>query len=155
MSRKKVEQIGIKLEWNEDKLCQLYINVIVAILLEVKIQINPYHTDDYIWLWYYLWLKIPLNWLFNDNAYKSVWNLTITFIIISSHRPLSLRVAALSLGVHCRLTMYKGGRSFLGRSMHHSQGYLRKTFRLDPKHNIMSAFSAAFEAPSQLIGHLI
>jgi hypothetical protein len=48
MSHKKVEQIGIKLERKEDKLCQLHINVIVAILLEVKIQINPYHTIQYI-----------------------------------------------------------------------------------------------------------
>jgi hypothetical protein len=121
--------------------------------------INPDKPIPYGWyhmILILLMIKNPIKLLlFNYNAYKSVWNLTITFIIISSHRPLSLRVAALSLGVHCRLTMYKGGRSFLGRSMHHSQGYLRKTFRLDPKHNIMSAFSAAFEAPSQLIGHLI
>ena len=39
--------------------------------------------------------------------------------------------------------------------MHHSQGYRRKTFKLEPKQMITSALSAAREAPSQFIGHLI
>ena len=62
-------------------------------------------------------------------------------------------VAVESFGVHWRLTMYSGGLLCTGLSIHHSQGYLRRTFRLDPRQRIMSAFSAALLAPVQLIGH--
>ena len=55
----------------------------------------------------------------------------------------------------CRLTMYNLGLCFFGLSMHHNHGYRLRTFKLEPKQIMTSAFSAAFEAPSQFIGHLI
>ena len=55
----------------------------------------------------------------------------------------------------CRLTMYNLGLCFFGLSMHHNHGYRLRTFKLEPKQIMTSAFSAAFEAPSQFIGHFI
>ena len=63
--------------------------------------------------------------------------------------------AVSSLGVHCRLTMYILGRFRFGRSIHQRQGYCLRIFRLVPRHNIISADSAADLASSQLYGELI
>ena len=88
-------------------------------------------------------------------------NFTALLNIISFHQatiltsPDILSSAVSSLGVHCRLTMYILGRFRFGRSIHQRQGYCLRIFRLVPRHNIISADSAADLASSQLYGQLI